>query len=55
MKNSKNLIFFVVMELVITIGLIAQANYLGATGWGFLMLTNIDKLIQKKEDGNTEQ
>ena len=55
MKNSKLTPLFIAMELLITIGLLVQGNYLGATGWGFLMLTNINKLIEDKENGNTKQ
>lgn len=55
MRNSKSLPIFIVIELIITIGLIVKENYFGAAGWGFLMLTNIDKLIYDKKNGNSKQ
>lgn len=53
MRDVKSLPFFIAIEGLITIFLVIEGNYIGATGWGFLMLTNIDILIKNKKNGNT--
>lgn len=54
MKNKEMLMVYIFMELAITVGMLFQHNYYAATGWGFLMLTNIDTLIKKRKKDKNE-
>lgn len=50
MKKNKNMLMvYIAMETAITIMTIIQGNYIAATGWGFLMLTNVGILIETLE------
>lgn len=58
--NSKErLPFLMVIELLITIGMIIDHNLYAALGWGFLLITNIgvytEYLESKKQNGNNNK
>ena len=56
MRRNKTIsIVFIIMEALITIGMIVQKNYYAATGWVFLMFTNIDILIENEKKSENKQ
>jgi hypothetical protein len=47
MVNKERLILYIVMEAIITGAMLYELNYWAASGWGFLMLTNIHLLLEQ--------
>lgn len=46
MKRSKeSVVFFMVLEAIITIMTVIGGNYTAALGWGFLFFTNAEILL----------
>ncbi len=52
-SKKERLIFHIAMEVFITVSMLCEGNYWAASGWGFLMFTNIGTLLdiisQEKE------
>lgn len=56
MEKKHRLIFNIIIETLVTIGMLIEGNYWAASGWGFLMLTNVGTLLEdmSKENKNKE-
>jgi hypothetical protein len=56
-RSKIGLIVSISLEAIITALATIHGNYIAATGWGFLMLTNIGLLLdvikKDKENGNS--